>query len=213
MPFRKKLTLRKRGAKPALKTIAKKVNRISKAMRGIVTHTDETQSGLGMHATGQVVQICNIGGGTGEGQRHGNTCSLKSLTVSGVVTSNVSNVQNQYGRFVVAMRKSNPELQTPAVTDVFTDPTRPYAPLSPYVFGDYKILYDKKISFNAGQVTQAENKMFSKTISLKDVKQEYQSNSSATCENNGLYIFICGNVATGSQPMTVSFLNRLNFYP
>lgn len=208
--FKRKRLVRR---KPVVKRLTRKVNKIVRAMRGELTHYDDIISAQGMHTSGVVFQTCAIGGGTNEGQRHGNTCALKRLRISGQVISNVSNVNNQTVRLVVAMRKSNPQLSTPDITDIYTDPARPYAPLTTYAWGDYKVLYDKMYTIRASQSSVIEKFTFRKTISLKEIKQEYQTSSSATCENNGIYVFVCGDTATGAQPAQLVMYNRLEFYP
>lgn len=209
MPYRKN----KSGKKPAVKKLATKVNKIAKAMKGVLTHSDEVTAGQSMHTTGNVLQLSAIGQGVGEGQRHGNTCTLKRFRISGQIVSNPTTTNNQTVRFVVAMRKSNPELQTPSITDVFSDTARPYSPLSPYVFGDYKILYDKLLTIRAQSSGTAEKYSFRKTIDMKEVKQEYQNNTSATCENNSLWLFAIGDSALAGNPATIYMYNRIEFYP
>lgn len=209
------MSYRKKNAKskPVVKKLATKVNKIAKAMKGVLTHSDEVTAGQSMHTTGNVLQLSAIGQGVGEGQRHGNTCTLKRFRISGQIVSNPTTNNNQTVRFVIAMRKSNPDLNTPSITDIFSDPARPYSPLTTYVFGDYKILYDKLLTIRAQSSTATEKYTFRKTIDMKEIKQEYQNNTSATCENNSLWLFAIGDSALAGNPANIYMYNRLEFYP
>lgn len=188
----------------AIMSLKKDVTKLKKVTKNAMNLYDTAPS-VQPGTTAIVAQVSAVGGGTGLGQRVGDSVVMTSFECKGTFIPNTSTVYDAC-RYIVLKWKPDLAGATIGAGQILAVPSNINSAYNKNYRKDFTVLYDKIIDLSASNGT----KTFKFRRSLKNTLATYNGSGAGSYGKNTIwYLALCTDNVNKS---TIAFYTRLNYH-
>lgn len=189
----------------AVGNVARTVMGIAKMVNTELKYHDTNGSGTQTNTLG-VNYLSNLGTGTSDQTRTGNSILGKDLQVNYTITMNAS-ATNTFFRIMIIVDKQC-DGADPTGGSILSDPTRVTSPLNKDFTNRFVNLRDTVLSLSTSGNTNVSGKIYIKVP--WHIYYDGSSSTNSSFKENQLFLIMLSNETT--NPPTVTWNGRFNFY-
>lgn len=202
---RKRIFKRSRRLRPKVRALSKRVNTISRMIKGESNYFDVRQTPFSVSTTASIINLCPVLEGTGPQEYQGNSIMGLSL----LVRMSIVGADTTDGVRIVIFRDKNATGGVPiGVGGILQDTGNYLSPLANSERGRWQILYDKVFVTTQGGIDRQIEKYFK--VFKKPKLITFSSDANAP-QRGTIYLLAISDSAAVSHP-TLEFYSRLRYY-